>query len=410
MASTEVLALPAGLGDWIESAAGQAAGAPDVPPGVSALLDSAVPLEPLIEAAATRRDRAFGKVCTYSPKVFVDLTRLCRDRCRYCTFIRMPLSVRAAAEGGSVVTEPAAYLEPEEVLRLAEAGRAAGCKEALFTLGESPEERYETARKFLVDRGFDSTAEYVAHCARLVVEETGLLPHVNPGVMSGGELAGYRKVSASAGLMLESASRRLFEDPEGCHFGSPGKDPAVRLACIGEAGRRRIPFTTGILVGIGETAAERVETLVAIAEVARAHGHIQEVIVQNFRAKVTIPMRGQPEPTLDEMLRVVALARLLLPDSVAVQAPPNLSPGVYPRLLAAGLSDWGGISTVTPDHVNPEAPWPEIAELESSCADEGFALRARLCLHPRFVLEDGWVSPEMQPYVTRLADSEGLAC
>lgn len=374
---------------------------------VAWLLDAGTPIEPLLEAASARRDAITGKTVSYSPKVFIDLTRLCRDRCRYCAFIRMPISARVS--GGQISTEPQPYLEADEVLSIATAGAAAGCSEALFTLGDRPEDRYESARRWLRQRGFSSTAEYLVATARLVVGQTGLLPHMNPGVMTAEEIAEYRKVSVSAGLMLESTSRRLFEDPDGCHYGSPDKDPEVRIESIAEAGRQKVPFTTGILIGIGETLRDRVESLLAISALAVEHGHIQEVIVQNFRAKTTIPMRHSAEPGLDQMLRAVALARLLLPEGTAVQAPPNLTPDAYQHLLKAGLSDWGGISPVTPDHVNPEAPWPEIMDLAAKCSAEGFDLRPRLPIYPAYTSEPGWVAGEMRDAVRAISGPDGWA-
>ncbi|RIK09448.1 MAG: 7,8-didemethyl-8-hydroxy-5-deazariboflavin synthase subunit CofG [Acidobacteria bacterium] len=373
------------------------------------LLTPEARIEALLEAASTKRDAATGDTLSFSPKVFVDLTRLCRDRCSYCTFVRTPLAERIPLRGEKAgAGEPKPYLEQDEVLEIALAGARAGCKEALFTLGDRPEDRYESARRFLSDRGYSSTAEYVTACARLVLDEAKLLPHVNPGVMTADEIAEYRKVSASAGLMLESTSRALFEDPGGCHYGSPDKDPDVRLACIADAGRAKVPFTTGMLIGIGESLIDRVETILAMASLAREFGHIQEVIVQNFRAKPASPMRSHLEPEFDEYLRVIALARLILPARVAVQAPPNLTPE-YEGLLAAGMSDWGGISPVTPDHVNPEAPWPEVAELAKRCAHLGFALRSRLALHPSFVIEGGWVDPAVEGRVLEMSDSQGWA-
>lgn len=369
--------------------------------GLASLLAPGAPIGALLEAASARRDAATGNTLSFSPKVFIDLTRLCRDRCSYCTFVRTPLAQRATGE-------PKAYLEQDEVLEIASAGARSGCKEALFTLGDRPEDRYESARRFLAERGYSSTAEYVTACSRLVLEETKLLPHVNPGVMTPDEIAAYREVSASAGLMLESTSRALFEEPDGCHFGSPDKDPDVRLNCIADAGRAKVPFTTGMLIGIGESLTDRVETILAIANLAREFGHIQEVIVQNFRAKQASPMRGHAEPEFQEYLRVIALARLLLPSRVAVQAPPNLTPE-YEGLLAAGLSDWGGISPVTPDHVNPEAPWPEVAELSERCEDLGFVLRSRLALHPSYVIEAGWVDPAVERRVREMSDLQGWA-
>lgn len=375
------------------------------------LLEDRTPLPLLLSAASAKRDSATGNTLSYSPKVFIDLTRLCRDRCSYCTFIRTPVSQRIPlrVEGGGEVTgEPMPYLDAGEVLEIAAAGASAGCKEALFTLGDRPEDRYESARRFLSANGFSSTAEYVVHCAEMVFEETGLLPHVNPGVMTPDEIREYRNVSVSAGLMLESTSRALYEDPGGCHFGSPDKDPAARLACIADAGEARVPFTTGMLIGIGETLQDRVETILTMSALANGYGHIQEVIVQNFRAKAAIPMRDHVEPGFREYLRVIALARLILPKRVAVQAPPNLTPR-YDSLLDAGISDWGGISPVTPDHVNPEAPWPEVQELRTKCGALGFEVRPRLAIHPAFITEGGWLDPRLEDAVAKMSDPMGWA-
>lgn len=365
------------------------------------------PLDELCAAAAGRRATPF---VSYSRKVFIDLTRLCRDRCAYCTFVRTPLRARVySVEGFPVSTEPQPYLTPDQVLAVATAGAAMGCKEALFTLGDRPEERYPHARDWLRRRGLASTAQYVVEMCRLVLAETGLLPHVNPGVMTPDELDEYRRVSASAGMMLESTSRRLYDEPDGCHHGSPDKDPAVRLSCLEDAGRARIPFTTGMLIGIGETVRDRAETLMAMADAHRRHGHVQEVIVQNFRAKATIPMRHHPEPTAEDMLRTLAVARLVLPPEVALQAPPNLTPDQYARYLGAGIDDWGGVSPVTPDHVNPEAPWPAIPELRRNTAALGGVLRERLCVYPRYARDPEWVATEMAGYVATLADADGYA-
>ncbi|HEV2744566.1 MAG TPA: 7,8-didemethyl-8-hydroxy-5-deazariboflavin synthase CofG, partial [Rubrobacter sp.] len=307
--------------------------------------------EPAMRAASEVRDRAFGPRVTYSRKVFIPLTKLCRDNCGYCTFAHGPRPGESA------------YLTPEEGLALERAGAEAGCKEALFTLGDKPEKRYPEARKELRSLGFETTIEYLAHCCRLVLEETGLLPHANPGVLSGDEVRDLRRVAVSQGIMLEQASDRLL-GPNLAHWASPDKVPAKRLKTMEEAGRLGVPFTTGILIGIGETVEERVDTLLAIRGVHEKHGNIQECIGQNFRAKPGTRMAGWQEPTEDEMLAPIALARLLLPPTMAVQAPPNLAgPGgdgaaSYARYVDAGINDWGGVSPVTPDHVNPERPWP----------------------------------------------------
>jgi FO synthase len=354
---------------------------------------AASPTDLLAGARARRR----SNVVTYSPKVFIPLTRLCRDVCHYCTFAR-PL--RRAER---------AYLRPDEVLDLARAGAAHGCHEALFTLGDRPELRYRAAREELAELGYETTIEYLAAMCRLVLEETGLLPHPNPGVTTVEELALLRTVSASQGIMLETASDRLSE--RGLpHFGSPDKVPARRLETIDAAGRLSIPFTTGILIGIGETRQERVEALLAIRGLHERHGHVQEVIVQNFRAKPGTKMAGHPEPSLDDLLWSAAVARLLLPEEVAVQVPPNLSYDRFPRLLDAGIDDWGGISPVTVDHVNPEAPWPEIELLREATEAAGLELAPRLALHPRFVQGlDRWADPAVAPKILRRSDAEGLA-
>ncbi len=345
------------------------------------------------EARSLRR----GTVVTYSPKVFVPLTKLCRDVCHYCTFARPPRRGERA------------YMSEEEVLEVARAGAAAGCREALFTLGDKPELRYRAAREELAELGCATTIEYLARCARVVLEETGLLPHLNPGVMTRAELAMLREVSVSMGIMLETASDRLSERG-GPHFGSPDKVPALRLETIALAGELAIPFTTGILIGIGETRAERIEALDAIASLARRYGHVQEVIVQNFRAKPGTKMVDHPEPSLEELLWTAAAARVVLPPDVHVQCPPNLSYDEFPRLLDAGIDDWGGVSPVTVDHVNPEAPWPEIERLEHETRAKGLELAPRLAVYPEFVAEkERWLNAAVAPHVLRVADGEGRA-
>ena len=358
-------------------------------PDAFALVDTPVD-EVCAEARAQRRSR----VVTYSPKVFIPLTTLCRDVCHYCTFARPPRRGERA------------YLREDEVLRIARAGAAAGCHEALFTLGDKPELRYRAAREELAGVGCETTLEYLDRCARLVLDETGLLPHLNPGVMTRGDLAALRRVGVSQGIMLETASERLSRRG-GPHFGSPDKLPAARLATIEAAGAERVPFTTGILIGIGETRAERIEALLAIAELHERHGHVQEVIVQNFRAKEGTRMAGAPEPSLDELLWSAAVARLVLPPGVHVQAPPNLSYGDFPRLLEAGIDDWGGISPVTIDHVNPEAPWPEVERLREATRAAGLELAPRLAVYPEF-LSGAWVDPGVLPAALRRADGDGL--
>ncbi len=332
------------------------------------LLDA--PLEELLAAARERRKG--GGLVTYSPKVFIPLTTLCRDVCGYCTFARPPRRGERA------------FMTEEEVLAVARAGAAAGCTEALFTLGDKPELRYKVARAELAALGCETTLEYLGRVAKLVLEETGLLPHLNPGVMSRAELAELRPVSASMGLMLETVSDRLSAKG-GPHWASPDKVPARRLETIELAGELRIPFTSGILIGIGETRAERLEALGALRALHERHGHLQEVIVQNFRAKPGTRMAAHPEPSLDEHLWTIAAARLVLPADVSVQAPPNLAYDDFPRLLDAGIDDWGGISPVTIDHVNPEAPWPDVARLARATRSRSLELAARLPVYPGYV-------------------------
>ncbi len=351
------------------------------------------PLDDLLAAARGRR-RGDGLV-TYSPKVFIPLTTLCRDVCGYCTFARPPRRGERA------------YLSEDEVLAIARAGAAAGCTEALFTLGDKPELRYKVAREELAALGCETTLEYLGRVARLVLEETGLLPHLNPGVMSREELAALRPVSASMGIMLETLAERLSAKG-GPHWASPDKLPARRLETIELAGELRIPFTSGILIGIGETRAERVEALEALAAVHERHGHLQEVIVQNFRAKPGTRMAEHAEPSLDEHLWTIAAARLLLPDDVAVQAPPNLAYDDFPRLLDAGIDDWGGVSPVTIDHVNPEAPWPDRDRLAAATRSRGLELAPRLPVYPRY-LSGEWVDPAVLPAALRASDALGLA-
>ena len=361
-------------------------------------------LEPLLEAASRVRDAglaAAGRpgVVTYSRKVFIPLTRLCRDRCHYCTFATVPGRL------------PAAFLEPDEVLAIAREGAALGCKEALFTLGDRPEHRWPAARSWLDERGYEDALSYLRAMAVLVLEETGLLPHLNPGVMSWQDMLRLKPVAPSMGIMLETTATRLWSQPGGPHFGSPDKEPAVRLRVLEDAGRATVPFTTGILVGIGETAAERAESLFAIRAAARRHGHVQEVIVQNFRAKDDTAMRAEPDVGFEEYLATVAVARLVLGPRMRVQVPPNLSdPEQLAALLRAGVDDWGGVSPLTPDHVNPERPWPQIDRLAELTAAAGFTLRERLTAHPEYVLGgEPWLDPRVRPHVAALADADGLA-
>jgi FO synthase len=355
------------------------------------------PLEDLCSEARRLRALGHGTLVTYSPKVFIPLTKLCRDVCGYCTFARPPRRGERA------------FMSEEEVLEVARAGAAAGCHEALFTLGDKPERRYRVAREELARLGCETTIEYLARMARLVLEETGLLPHLNPGVMSAEDLAALRPVSASMGLMLETASARLSERG-GPHYGSPDKEPPLRLRTIDEAGHASVPFTSGILIGIGETRAERIDALVAIRELGKRHGHVQEVIVQNFRAKPGTRMAAHPEPSLEELSWTAAIARIVLGPRWNVQAPPNLSYGDFPRLLDAGINDWGGVSPVTIDHVNPEAPWPEFAALERATESRGLRLAPRLPIYPEYVAElDRWADARVAPFVLRRADADGLA-
>jgi len=355
------------------------------------------PWDSLAGEARRLRELGHGRLVTYSPKVFIPLTKLCRDVCGYCTFARPPRRGERA------------YMSEEEVLEVARAGAAAGCREALFTLGDKPELRYRVARNELAVIGCSTTLEYLARCARLVLDETGLLPHVNPGVLSLDDTLALREVSASQGLMLETTAARLAERG-GPHWASPDKVPAARLATIEAAGEARVPFTTGILIGIGETRRERLEALVSIRELHERFGHVQEVIVQNFRAKPGTRMAAAPEPPLEELLWTCAAARLVLGAHWNIQAPPNLSYADFPRLLDAGINDWGGVSPVTVDHVNPEAPWPELGRLAEGTRSRGLELAPRLTVYPDYVAErDRWLDATVTPHVLALADGEGLA-
>jgi FO synthase len=355
------------------------------------------PLPELLAAAQKLGREAHGNVVSYSRKVFIPLTRLCRDVCGYCTFATTPRKAGAA------------YLSPDEVLAIARAGRAAGCHEALFTLGDKPELRYAAARTALARLGYASTVEYLSAMCELVLAETGLLPHVNAGVMTEDEIAALRRVSVSQGIMLESVAQRLCE-PGGPHFGSPDKDPQVRLAMIEAAGRQKVPFTSGILIGIGETRRERVASLLALRDVQARQGHLQEIIVQNFRAKPGTRMAGAAEPPLDDVLWTAAVARLILGSGMNIQVPPNLSFADFPRLLDAGINDWGGISPVTADHVNPEAPWPQIAKLERATAAAGYTLVPRLAVYPEYAVKsDGWIDRALVRRVLDASDTTGFA-
>ncbi len=350
----------------------------------------------LMAAATVIRDAGFRNVVTYSRKVFIPLTHLCRDVCHYCTFAQAPKKVE----------QP--YLSIEQVIEVARHGAAMGCKEALFTLGERPELRYEAARAALAKMGFESTLDYLRAAAEAVFRETGLFPHLNPGTLDPGELTRLRAVAPSMGIMLESAAERLTEKGMP-HYGSPDKVPAVRLKTLEDAGRARIPFTTGILIGIGETRQERIESLLAIRAIHARHGHIQEIIIQNFRAKAGTKMVDAPEPDLAEMLWTLALARVLFGVEMSIQAPPNLSPGVLPQLIGAGINDWGGVSPLTPDYVNPEAPWPHLDELTAATAAAGKLLQERLTVYPRYALAgETWLAPVFRTPVLQAIDAEGL--
>ncbi len=361
-------------------------------------------LDELLAIAGAVRDAGLADagrpgVVTYSRKVFIPLTRLCRDRCHYCTFATVPHRL------------PSEYLEIDEVLAIAREGQAQGCKEALFTLGDRPEDRWEQAKRWLDERGYDSTLDYLRACAIAVLEETGLLPHLNPGVLSWAELQRLKPVSPSMGMMLETTATRLWSEPGGAHYGSPDKEPAVRLRVLDDAGRVGVPFTTGILIGIGETIEERAEALFAIRRTMREYGHIQEVIVQNFRAKPDTAMRGMPDAELHELAATVAVARLVLGPKARIQAPPNLIDEEHGLLLRAGIDDWGGVSPVTPDHVNPERPWPAIDELAERSRQHGFTLKERLTVYPEYAKKGvPWLDARLTAHVAALMDpGTGLA-
>jgi 7,8-didemethyl-8-hydroxy-5-deazariboflavin synthase CofG subunit len=354
------------------------------------------PLGELLAAATQLRARGKGTVVSFSKKVFIPLTTLCRDYCSYCTFRKDP-------------GQPGAhFMTPDEVLALAEQGRSAGCKEALFSLGDQPERIFPEAREFLRYQGFARTLDYLVAITELVLDRTGLLPHANPGVMDRRMLERLKHSNASVGLMLENVSPRLMRDGLP-HAKAPDKVPALRLRTIEEAGKLSIAFTTGILIGIGETLEERIDSLLAIRALHEKYGHIQEVIVQNFRAKPEIPMARHPEPSLDDMLRTLALARLILGPHMNLQAPPNLSYADFPRLLEAGINDWGGISPVTKDFINPEAAWPQISKLRHETEARGFLLRERLALYPEFMPRGDFVSLRVRERLNRLAGVDGFA-
>ncbi|HET7340529.1 MAG TPA: 7,8-didemethyl-8-hydroxy-5-deazariboflavin synthase CofG [Methylomirabilota bacterium] len=355
----------------------------------------AAALPELLARAGEVRDRGRGRTVTFSAKVFVPLTTLCRDYCGYCTFRRDP-------------GEPGARtLTPDEVVALVQAGARAGAKEALFSLGDKPEAAFAEHRAFLARHGQRTTLGYLRAMCELTLAESALLPHANPGVMGERDLAALREVNVSMGLMLETVAERLLA-PGLAHDNAPDKVPARRLKTIALAGKHGIPFTTGILIGIGESPRERVDALVAIRDLHEQWGHIQEVIIQNFRAKPRIPMRNAPEPTLDDLLRTLAVARLVLGPEINLQAPPNLTPDVYPRLLAAGLNDWGGISPLTPDHINPEKPWPGLRALRAATEGEGFRLRERLAIYPEYATRAEFLDEGLRARVRALVDADGL--
>lgn len=357
----------------------------------------ALPLPDLLARAAALRDEGHGDVVTYSRKVFIPLTELCRDVCHYCTYAKTPRRLKSA------------YLTPDEVLSIARAGQAAGCHEALFTLGDKPELRYRAAREALDRLGYATTVDYLRAMAALVLRETGLLPHLNPGVLTPADYAALRPVAPSFGLMLESASPRLAARG-GPHFGSPDKDPAVRLAALQAAGEAAVPTTTGLLIGIGETRAERLDSLLKLRDLHRDHGHLQELIIQNFVPKPGTQMAGHAPPLADELPWTIAAARLVFGPSMSIQAPPNLSPGRLHELLGAGINDWGGVSPVTPDHVNPESPWPHLDELAAATAAAGHVLVPRLPVYPAYIAaRERWIDPELAPAVLRVATATGLA-
>ncbi len=354
-------------------------------------------LKSLTKAAVSIRDHGHPDFVSWSPKVFIPLTKLCRDVCHYCTYAETPDKMERA------------YLTPEQVLEIAHAGKKAGCHEALFTLGDKPGLRYQFARDELHKLGFNSTLSYLAEMAELVLNETGLLPHLNPGVMNRHDLLKLRRVSVSQGLMLESMSMRLCEKG-GPHYGSPDKHPVTRLGAIAAAGVARVPFTSGILIGIGETRRERIESLLALRELHEVDEHIQEIIIQNFRRKPGTKMHNAPEPDMDDLIWTIAIARLVFGAHMNIQAPPNLMPDDLPKLIHAGINDWGGISSVTPDHVNPEAPWPQMDKLRDATEKAGKHLVARLPIYPEYVHALArWVEPELHKLILNKSDAEAYA-
>ena len=364
-------------------------------PAEALLLADCDDVDRLMAVATELRDTGYGDIVSYSRKVFIPLTKLCRDSCHYCTFAQPPRRGEAA------------YLTPDEVIAIARAGQHAGCKEALFTLGDKPELRYGVARDELGRLGHKTTLSYLGAMAARVLQETGLLPHLNPGVMARTDIDQLRKTSVSMGIMLETTAERLSHRG-GPHFGSPDKHPSVRLATIVAAGEAAVPFTSGLLIGIGETRAERIAALLALRDLHQRYGHIQEIIIQNFCAKPGTRMAQAAEPSFDDHLWTIAVARIVFGPRMAIQAPPNLSAGALPRLIAAGVNDWGGVSPVTPDHVNPEKPWPEIETLARRTAEAGKVLTERLAIHPDYLAQsERWLDPQVRPFALRVADSEG---
>jgi FO synthase len=367
--------------------------------GYALIHADATDLTSMMAAASELRDRHHGRTITYSRKVFIPLTNLCRQKCGYCTFARGPRDERAHT------------MSPDEVLAVARAGQRMGCKEALFSLGERPEEIYDFVRDDLARYGHKTTSSYVREMAELVLRETGLQPHINQGLMERDEIVSLREVSASMGMMLEVMSMRLHEKG-GAHWNCPGKVPEERVRTMRIAGEEKVAWTTGILIGIGETREERVDSLLAIRDLHDEYGHIQEVIVQNFRVKDDIAMRHKDEPSVFEMLRTIATARLLLGGKMNIQAPPNLTPDAHGMYLLAGINDWGGISPVTKDHINPERPWPNIVDLRETCADAGFMLRERFGIYPEYLREDagreGFVPERIRETIAGLIDDAGL--
>jgi FO synthase len=363
--------------------------------GVRLISARGTELPALMLAASAVRDQGKGSVVTYSRNVFIPLTNLCRQKCGYCTFARGPKDSKAKT------------MSPDEVLAVAEAARERGCKEALFSLGEKPEEIYDFVQDDLRRYGHETTISYLREMCSLVLNETGLLPHANPGIMTRDEIASLRESNVTMGLMLETTSERLHAKGE-AHFNCPGKIPELRLQTMRDCGELGVAFTTGILIGIGETLEERVDSLLALRDLQRGSGNIQEVIVQNFRVKDDIPMRHRDEPSALEMLRTIATARLILGPAMNIQAPPNLTPDAYGVYLLAGINDWGGVSPLTIDYISPEAPWPKIEELREVTEEAGFALRERLAIYPEFVTNDRFVRDSCRPLIERWADETGF--